>query len=102
VPLDDYLATIIGVVRDDLITATSEYSLEAWAAPANVSQDDVSGIVSYCGSDTERNFTLGQSLYNYDFLNCSVLTSSYGLPGGCRGQCRTVGLEQQLCADVRC
>jgi cytochrome c553 len=74
-----------GLTRDsrklfDLITATGEYSIETWVAPANVTQDDVSRIISYSGGDFERNFTLGQSLYNYDFLNRSVLTDVNGLP----------------------
>ncbi|MCB1646125.1 MAG: LamG domain-containing protein [Pseudomonadales bacterium] len=64
----------------DLITATSEYSVEVWVAPANVSQDDSARIVSYSGSDSERNFTLGQSLYNYDFLNRSSENDANGMP----------------------
>jgi hypothetical protein len=50
------------------ITRTGEYSVEAWVAPANVTQEDAY-IVSYSGNSTTRNFTLGQTLYNYDFLN---------------------------------
>jgi hypothetical protein len=74
-----------GLTRDssklfDLITATGEYSIEAWVAPGNVTQDDVSRIVSSSGGDSERNFTLGQSLYNYDFLNRSIATDVNGLP----------------------
>jgi hypothetical protein len=50
----------------DLITATGEYSLEAWLVPANVSQEGPARIISYAGSEDERNFTIGQILYNYD------------------------------------
>ncbi|MCK5383752.1 MAG: LamG domain-containing protein, partial [Gammaproteobacteria bacterium] len=50
----------------DLITATGEYSIEAWVVPANVSQEGPARIISYAGSEDERNFTLGQILYNYD------------------------------------
>jgi len=50
----------------DLITATGEYSLEAWVVPANVSQEGPARIISYAGSEDERNFTLGQILYSYD------------------------------------
>jgi hypothetical protein len=50
----------------DLITATGEYSLEAWVVPANVSQEGPARIISYSGSEDDRNFTLGQILYNYD------------------------------------
>lgn len=50
------------------ITATGEYSIEAWVAPGNVVQEDVR-IVSYSGSPDVRNFNLGQTMYNYDFFN---------------------------------
>jgi len=52
----------------DLIGATGEYSIEAWAAPANVTQEE-SRIVSYSGGLQTRNFMLGQTLYNYDFFS---------------------------------
>jgi hypothetical protein len=58
----------------DLIKATSEYSIEAWVAPANVTQENAN-IVSYSGSATTRNFTLGQTQYNYDFFNRSSTVS---------------------------
>ena len=51
----------------DLITATGEYTVEAWVVPANVTQEGPARIISYAGSETERNFTLGQIQYNYDF-----------------------------------
>ena len=52
----------------DLITATGEYSIEAWVVPANVTQEGPAVIIGYGGGDTTRNFTLGQTLYNYNFL----------------------------------
>ena len=52
----------------NMITATGEYSIEAWVAPGNVVQEDVR-IVSYSGSPDVRNFNLGQTMYNYDFFN---------------------------------
>jgi hypothetical protein len=61
------------------ITATGEYSIEAWVAPANVTQEDAY-IVSYSGSDTVRNFTLGQTLYNYDAFNRSSNADENGTP----------------------
>ncbi len=64
----------------DQITATGEYSIEAWVAPANVTQEGPAGIVSYSGGTTARNFTLGQTLYNYDFLNRSSTTDANGEP----------------------
>ena len=46
----------------DLITATGEYSIEAWVAPGNVMQEDAN-IVSYSGGNMARNFTLAQRQY---------------------------------------
>ncbi|HIG43795.1 MAG: LamG domain-containing protein [bacterium] len=63
----------------DLITSTGEYSLEAWIASANVTQEEAR-IVSYSGGNMTRNFTLGQTLYNYDFLARSSTTDGNGDP----------------------
>ncbi len=63
----------------DAISATGEYAIEAWVAPANVTQEEAF-IVSYSGSDTVRNFTLGQTLYNYDAFNRSSTTDDNGSP----------------------
>ena len=54
----------------DMIGSTGEYSIEAWAAPANVTQEEAR-IVSYSGGLQTRNFMLGQTLYNYDFFSRS-------------------------------
>ncbi|TCK17064.1 concanavalin A-like lectin/glucanase superfamily protein [Thiogranum longum] len=64
----------------DLIKATGEYSIEAWVAPANVTQEGPARIVSYSASTTARNFTLGQTQYNYDFLQRSSTTDGNGEP----------------------
>lgn len=64
----------------DLITATGEFSIEAWLTPANVTQEGPARIVSYSAGDNERNFTLGQSQYNYDFLLRNESTSLNGEP----------------------
>ncbi len=67
----------------DLITATGEYSVEAWVAPGNVTQgdaEDPARIVSYSAGTDARNFTLGQTLYNYEFLNRSTNTDANGTP----------------------
>ncbi len=63
----------------DLIKATGEYAVEAWVVPANVAQE-MARIVSYSGSDTSRNFTLQQTLYDYDFRLRSTETSLNGDP----------------------
>ena len=62
-----------------LITATSEYSVETWVAPANVTQEDAY-IASYSGGNSARNFTLGQTLYNYDALVRFSETDGNGNP----------------------
>lgn len=53
-----------------MIGVTGEYSIEAWVVPDNVAQDGPARIVTYSGGadNIDRNFTLGQTLYNYDFL----------------------------------
>lgn len=63
----------------DLITATGQYSIEAWAAPANVNQEEAR-IVTYSAGSTLRNFTLGQTLYSYDFFNRSSTSDANGSP----------------------
>ena len=61
----------------DRIRLTDEYSVEAWVVPANVTQE-MSRIVTYSGGETTRNFTLQQTLYNYDFLNRTTETGANG------------------------
>ena len=63
----------------DLITATGEYTIEAWVAPANVMQEDAN-IVSYSGGNMARNFTLAQQQYQLDFANRSSATDANGTP----------------------
>jgi hypothetical protein len=62
-----------------LITSTGEYSIEAWVIPGNVTQEDAR-IVSYSGSTTARNFTMGQTMYSYDFFGRSTATGQNGTP----------------------
>lgn len=64
----------------DLITSTGEYSIEAWVAPANVTQEGPARIISYSAGTTARNFTLGQTQYNYDFMQRSSTTDGNGEP----------------------
>jgi hypothetical protein len=63
----------------NLISTTGEYSIEAWAAPANVTQEE-SRIVSYSGGLDSRYFTMGQTLYNYDFYARTLRSDSNGMP----------------------
>ncbi|WP_323846366.1 LamG domain-containing protein [Microbulbifer magnicolonia] len=64
----------------ETLTATGEYTIEAWVAPANVSQEGPARIVSYSGGNDIRNFTLGQAMYNYTFQNRSDSTDADGMP----------------------
>jgi hypothetical protein len=63
----------------DLIRGTGEFTIEAWAVPANVTQE-MARIVSYSAGDDARNFTLQQTLYDYNFLQRSTETSLNGDP----------------------
>jgi hypothetical protein len=63
----------------NFIQATGEFSVEAWVAPALVAADK-SYMVSYSGGDTTRNFTLGQTNQDYDFMLRTSNTALTGLP----------------------
>jgi hypothetical protein len=78
-----------------LITATGEYSIEAWVVPGNVTQEDAR-IVSYSGSVDTRNFTMGQTLYNYDFFGRSSTTGANGTP-----QLSTADADERLQASLQ-
>jgi len=62
---------------NDLIQATGEYSIEAWVVPFNVTQE-MSRIVTYSAGNNARNFSLQQTLYDYDFLHRSTTTGANG------------------------
>ncbi|UJF21172.1 LamG domain-containing protein [Shewanella sp. OMA3-2] len=64
----------------DLMTATGEFSIEAWVTPSNVVQQGPARIVTYSAGDNERNFTLGQTQYNYDFMLRTESSSANGEP----------------------
>jgi len=63
----------------DRIKQTGEFSIEVWAAPANVTQEDAY-IVSYSGGAMVRNFTLAQRAYQYEALVRSSTTGANGAP----------------------
>jgi len=73
-------ATTASKKLHDLITATGEYSIESWVVPANVTQEGPARIISYSAGTQARNFTLGQTQYNYDFLHRSSTTDANGEP----------------------
>jgi len=62
-----------------MIQAAGEYTIEAWAAPADVTQTNA-WIVSYSGSNTTRDMTLGQAAMQYQGFARSSATSTAGTP----------------------
>jgi len=63
----------------DMIQATGEFTLEAWVNPANVAQTQAY-MLSYSGGTMARNFTLGQTKYNYDAYLRSSSSDANGMP----------------------
>jgi hypothetical protein len=63
----------------NLIQATGEFSIEAWVSPALVAANN-SYMVSYSGGDTTRNFTLGQTNQDYDFMLRGSNSDLNGMP----------------------
>jgi len=62
----------------NLISLNNSYSIEAWVIPANVTQED-RRIISYSdGSGVARNFSMSQTLYQYEYLNRSTNTDAEG------------------------
>jgi hypothetical protein len=60
-----------------MIQSTGEFSVETWVAPANVAQTSA-WIVSYSGSDTTRNTTLGQAAMTWTASTRSDKTTANG------------------------
>jgi hypothetical protein len=60
-------STVASKKLHDILVESGEFSVEAWVVPNNVSQE-MARIVSYSAGQNSRNFTLQQTLYNYDFL----------------------------------
>jgi hypothetical protein len=61
------------------IKASGEYSIEVWAAPANVVQEDAF-LLSYSGGTMVRNATLAQRAYQYEALGRASTTGANGAP----------------------
>ena len=53
-------------------SGSQQYSVEAWVVPANTTQEGPARIVTYSSGSGNRNFTLGQVLYSYEFRNRSL------------------------------
>ncbi|MEM7433146.1 MAG: LamG domain-containing protein [Pseudomonadota bacterium] len=63
----------------DVLQESGEFSIEAWVIPANVTQEE-RRIISYSANSENRNFTLQQTLYNYDFRLRTTETDLNGDP----------------------
>ena len=61
----------------NLIARTGEYTIEAWVAPYNVTQQDA-WILGYSGGAASRNLLMSQEIYSYEFYNRSSATDSNG------------------------
>jgi hypothetical protein len=53
-------------------TGTGQYSVEAWVTNATVTLEGPARILTYSANPGASNFTLGQTLYNYDYRNRSI------------------------------
>jgi hypothetical protein len=53
-------------------SGTQAYSIEAWLIPANTTQEGPARIITYSNGTGERNFMLGQVMYNYVARNRSL------------------------------
>ena len=62
-----------------MIQGTGEYSIEAWVAPADVTQTGAY-VVSYSGSNTTRDMTLAQAAMQYQGMTRSSTTDTNGMP----------------------
>src|SRR6202050_4409531 len=62
-----------------MIQGSGEFTLEAWVAPANVTQA-AANIVSYSGSNTTRDASLVQDAMQYEGMTRSSVTDTNGDP----------------------
>jgi hypothetical protein len=63
----------------NMIQGSGEYTIETWVAPADVTQTNAY-IVSYSGSNTTRDMTLGQAATQYAGYARSSTTDTNGMP----------------------
>jgi len=66
-------------------TVSSEITIEAWIAPANVEQAGPARIVTYSIDTLLRNFTLAQDAVEYDARLRTTATDDNGLPATATG-----------------
>ncbi len=60
----------------DQNTGSQSYTIEAWIANANITQDGPARIITYSRGNNTRNFMLGQVAYQYVARNRSYLTAT--------------------------
>ncbi|MGI9248470.1 MAG: LamG domain-containing protein [Woeseiaceae bacterium] len=72
-------STVASKKLHDILVESGEFSIEAWVIPNNVTQE-MARIASYSAGQTSRNFTLQQTLYNYDFLLRTNAEDASGVP----------------------
>jgi hypothetical protein len=63
----------------DMIKNSGEFTVELWAAPANVTQEDAY-MASFSGGTSSRNLTMSQHAYQYEMLTRSSATDANGAP----------------------
>jgi len=63
----------------NMISQSGQFSIEAWAVPANVAQT-AAYMVSYSGSPTTRNATLAQQAFQYEAFTRNSKTDTNGAP----------------------
>lgn len=63
-----------------MITASGEYSIEAWVVAGNLDQGGPARMINYSAGVNTRNFTLGQSTHHYEFFNRSTSADANGEP----------------------
>ena len=70
----------------DAVKVSGEITIEAWVTPANTRQDGPARIVTLSQNTTNRNFTLGQGLWDeqssdlYDIRLRTTTTTANGMP----------------------
>ena len=72
-------STVASKKLHDVLVESGEFSIEAWVVPNNVTQE-MARIASYSAGQNSRNFTLQQTLYNYDFLLRTNAEDANGTP----------------------
>lgn len=84
----------------DRIRLTNSFTIEAWVIPSNVTQEDAR-IISYTANDTQRNFSMSQTLYNYEFLNRAGDIAPIGSRTEGRPSLMTADADEDLQASLQ-